>query len=58
MNIATDAKTQVLLVRLGLRTDVPLTKEQELTLQLALDPEQQYQHDVEQLFTTQPSHQN
>lgn len=48
---ATDAKAQKALAELGLRSEVPLTPEQEQMLQRALDPEEQYLYDVERLFT-------
>ena len=45
-----DAQVEKILAELGLRDEPKLTPEQEELLQRALDPELQFQHDIERLF--------
>lgn len=46
-----DAAVIKALTQAGLRDEQELTPEQEEMLKRALDPEEQFLHDVEQLFT-------
>lgn len=45
-----DASVQKVLAELGLKEQPKLSPEQEEILKRALDPELQFQHDVERLF--------
>ena len=47
-----DAHVQKILAELGLKQEPKLTPEQEELLRRALDPEEQFLHDIKRIFTT------